>query len=73
MPKARNPLKNLKIESGNGSRKCHANSKHTIPPGEKHLAQYDDSGMVRENICKDCAPRVLAEIEGHLRALQANF
>ncbi|WP_157146309.1 hypothetical protein [Achromobacter insuavis] len=73
MPKARNPLKNLKVETAAGTRKCHANSKHTIAAGEKHLAQYDDSGMVRENICAECAPRVLAEIEKHLRELQASF
>ncbi|WP_238888641.1 hypothetical protein [Achromobacter insuavis] len=73
MPKARNPLKNLKIETAAGTRKCHANSKHTIAAGEKHLAQYDDSGMVRENICAECAPRVLAQIELHLSELRAHF
>lgn len=73
MAKARNPLKNLKIETAVGARKCHTDSKHIIAPGDVHLAQYDDHGMVRENICAKCAPRVLAEIEAHLGALRAQF
>ncbi|HEM8494630.1 hypothetical protein [Burkholderia multivorans] len=62
-------MKHLKIEVAQKERKCHVNSKHTIHAGEQHLAEYDDSGA-RQNICMECAPKVLDAAEKHIAALR---
>ncbi|MFM0317425.1 hypothetical protein PQR36_21280 [Paraburkholderia nemoris] len=69
MSKTRNVVKHLKIEVALKERKCHANSKHTIKAGEKHLAEYDDSGA-RQNVCMQCAPKVLDTAQKHIRDLR---
>jgi len=72
MTKARNPVKHLKIEVAVKERKCHANSKHTIQPGEQHLAEYDDAGS-RQNICMECAAKVLNEADKHIAKLRKSL
>ncbi|KVM65416.1 hypothetical protein WJ59_17385 [Burkholderia gladioli] len=72
MAKTRNVVKNLRWETAKRERKCHTNSKHTIEAGENHLAEYDDAGN-RQNICKECAQKVLAVAEKHICDLKKNL
>ena len=63
MSGTRNIIKSFRVETANSERKCHASSKHKIAPGDEHFA-YDDPS--RQNICKDCAPKILNLAETHL-------
>lgn len=69
MAKTRNVVKNLRFEVAERERKCHTNSRHTIQPGEKHLAEYDDAGS-RQNICMKCAGKVLDVAQEHICQLK---
>ena len=69
MAKTRNILKNLSIALAVGTRKCHTNAKHTIEPGEYHLAQEVVLGQ-RENICIECAGKVFDAAETQLATLR---
>lgn len=71
MPKTRNVLNHLYVETAVGKRKCHTNSKHTIEPGEVHLAQ--DTATGRQNICLICAGKVLDVAEQELADIRAEL
>ena len=71
MPKTRNLVKHIGVETAKGTRKCHANSTHEIDKGEKHLAIRD--GMARENICLECAPKVLKVASEHIAKVKADL
>ncbi|MCH4811843.1 hypothetical protein [Vreelandella neptunia] len=63
MPNTRNIVKDFRVETAVGARKCHASSLHTIKAGEKHFA-YNDPGRI--NICIKCAPVILKVAESHV-------
>jgi hypothetical protein len=63
MPSTRNIVKDFRVETAVGERKCHASATHTICAGEKHFA-YDDPGRI--NICIKCAPAILNVAESHI-------
>ena len=69
MSKVRNVAKHLVLEVAKGSRQCHTNKRHTIQPGDLHLAQYIQPG-IRENICRLCAGAVLRRAAKHLENLR---
>ena len=71
MPKTRNVLNHLYVDTSVAMRKCHTNSKHSIGPGEKHLAQETSSG--RHNICSQCAGMVLHVAEQELGVLRSEL
>lgn len=68
MPVTRNILNHLRFEVASGKRTCDVSSKHTIGPGEKHLA-YEQVPGNRKNICLACAPSILAVAQSHLTAI----
>lgn len=71
MPKTRNVLSHLYVDTSVATRKCHTNSTHVIGPGEKHLAQETASG--RHNICFLCAGKVLDVAEQELAVLRSEL
>lgn len=68
MAKTRNILRHLSVEQAARERKCHANSQHTIEPGQYHLAQ-EIVGQ-RQNICIACAGKVFDAAEKQLASLR---
>jgi hypothetical protein len=72
MSKTRNVVKNLTIETAVKERKCHADSKHKIAPGEMHLA-HEVSTNVRENICLKCAGKILDLAQKHLATIRTQL
>lgn len=72
MAKTRNIAKNVTVEEAKQERKCHADSKHKIAPGEAHLA-HEVSANVRQNICLKCAGKVLDVAQQHLAAVRAQL
>jgi hypothetical protein len=71
VPKTRNVLNHLYVETAVGRRKCHTNSKHSIEPGDTHLAQETATG--RHNICLACAGKVLDVAEQELADLRSEL
>lgn len=67
MAATRNIVRDFRIEEAKAERKCHANSLHTIQPGEKHFA-YDDPGRI--NICSKCAGSVLKVAADHIEKVR---
>lgn len=67
MPATRNIVKDFRIEIAQGTRKCHANSSHTIQPGEKHFAYGDPN---RINICLKCAEAILNVADAHIKEIK---
>jgi len=57
------------VETAIAKRKCHANKKHSIAPGEKHFA-YDYGPLGRQNICKECASPILDIVEEQIRKVR---
>lgn len=71
MPKTRNIVKGITIETAVNDRKCHSNSGHTINPGDQHLAVYESG--TRQNLCRKCAKDILKVAIAHLEKTQADL
>jgi hypothetical protein len=72
MPKTRNIVRSVRAEKSVGTRKCHANSKHSIESAALHLA-YDEVPGQRQNICAKCAKDVLDVAEKHLAEVRGKL
>jgi hypothetical protein len=71
MPATRNILGHVEIQTAKKKRKCHTNSSHEILPGQKHLAI--ETNGTRENVCLDCAPKVLNVASEYLKLLSTEL
>ena len=68
MPATRNILSHLRFEVAIGVRTCDVNSKHTILPGDRHVA-YETAPAIRKNICMASAPSILDIAQKHLTSV----
>ena len=70
MPKIRQVLTHVHVESGSRRRKCHRKASHSIPAGQPHLAIYDSTSGARKNYCRECARPILTQCLADLRRLE---
>lgn len=64
MSKTRNVLKNISVGVAQRERKCYADQKHKIQPGENFLLDGQDG------ICLLCAGKVLDVAQDHLTGIR---
>lgn len=70
MPKVREVLKQLRVETAGRRRKCHRNDSHSIGRGERCLAVYDPITSGRKNYCTECARPILDQARRDLHRLE---
>lgn len=71
MPKVREILCRVCVETAEHARKCHRNKSHSIRRGERHLAIYESTTSARKNYCQECARPILARAAEDLREIEA--
>lgn len=73
MPKVREVLGHVCVETASGKRKCHRNDAHAIPRGAQHLAIYEATSGGRKNYCPECARPILERAFVDLQSLVAQL
>jgi hypothetical protein len=73
MPKVRDLLCRVHVETALSKRKCHRNRAHAIPGGEVHLAVYDSETGARKNYCAECAEPILAHARDRIEELEGEL
>ena len=73
MPKVRDILVHVCVQTAERRRKCHRNQEHSIPRGERCLVVRTGPTNSKYNYCRQCAQEILdlaekrlAEVKGDL-------
>jgi hypothetical protein len=70
MPKVRQVLKHVSVETAQRKRKCHRTSTHAIPKGAICLVIKDEASGGSKNYCTECAEPILKNVEEDLARLR---
>jgi len=59
MPKLRDVLTHVEVETASRKRKCHHSNKHSIPQGDECLVVHGGAYNSGKNYCIECAEKML--------------
>ena len=73
MPKVRDILVHVCVQTAERPRKCYRNRKHSIPRGEQCLVVRTGPTNSKHNYCQQCAQEILDLAERRLAEVKGNL
>lgn len=71
MPKIRDVLVHVSIETASRKRKCHRNQAHSVSAGDVCLVIKD--GLASKNYCRVCAAEILMHAQTRIADIQRSL
>ena len=73
MPKVRDILVHVSVETAERRRRCYRKQEHNIPQGQQCLVIRTGPTHSKHNYCRQCAPQILDLAEKRLAEIKGSF